>query len=90
MKNLCCSLSFADNFKGNYSDVHQEFIPIAIKKLRLPSPSPWVNYDKGVWCEAARLADCQLQYAEFQNRAGALDIDLAGKPFLSLSWISFL
>jgi hypothetical protein len=81
-KHSYCSLIFADHLQGNYSDARQEFIPIALKKLLLPNALPWINYDKGVWCEAARLADCQLHYAEFQNRAGALDVDLAGTPLV--------
>ncbi|KAJ7627806.1 hypothetical protein DFH06DRAFT_1442610 [Mycena polygramma] len=55
------------------------FISIALKTLlSLVSTTLWGSTGMAVWCEGARLADCQLQFAAFQNRAGALDVDIAG------------
>ncbi|KAJ6477143.1 hypothetical protein C8R47DRAFT_654827 [Mycena vitilis] len=62
------------------------FISIALKTLlSLVSTTLWGSTGMAVWCEGARLADCQFQFAAFQNRAGALDVDIAGVNIIPTS-----
>ncbi|KAJ6455115.1 hypothetical protein C8R47DRAFT_1228329 [Mycena vitilis] len=62
------------------------FISITLKTLlSLVSTTLWGSTGMAVWCEGARLADCQFQFAAFQNRAGALDVDIAGVNIIPTS-----
>jgi hypothetical protein len=38
----------------------------------------WGSREMAVWSEAARQAECHLQYALFKSKAAAVDLDLSG------------
>ncbi|KAJ7508141.1 hypothetical protein B0H11DRAFT_1902457 [Mycena galericulata] len=69
-------------YLGNYTDGSNEFIGIALKKLLPLDTTGYGSREMAIWCEGSRLAECRLQYAQFQSRAAALDIDLAAVDIL--------
>ncbi|KAJ7908472.1 hypothetical protein B0H13DRAFT_2331339 [Mycena leptocephala] len=78
---------------GQYSPDGIELASVAVKSLLLSDADAvamWVSREMAVWSEAARQAECHLQYALFKSKAAAVDLDLSAVEILSTFLFSCL